>query len=364
MGQGSQGFGRESKLIAPPRKKSAGVTSRRFFIRGNPVFSTPYTPSRLARFACHAAMLCIISAAAAAADYPSRPVRIIIGFPPGGATDLVARILQPKLSEGFGKQVVVDNRPGANGVISVDIIARSEPDGHTVGFGHIGTLVISPAIQKVPYDPYKSFAPIGMMVSLQNIIIVHPSVAAKNLKEFIALAKSKPGQLNYASSGIGSPGHLATVLLESMAGIQMSHVPYKGGGPAITDLIAGHVPSFVAVISTAVPHVRSGKARAIAVTGVKRAAALPDVPTVAEAGVPGYAATNWYGLLAPAKTPKAIIDRLNKELVAALNAPDIIQQLKDNGIDAAPGTPAEFTRYVASEQKKWGDVIRRSNMKE
>ncbi len=314
-------------------------------------------------------MLLAISVAALAAsafaqEFPTKPVRMIVGFPPGGATDLVARILQPKLSEAFGKQVVVDNRPGANGVISVDIIARSEPDGHTVGFGHIGTLITSPAIQKVPYDPYQSFSPIGMMVSLQNIIIVHPSVAAKNLKEFIALAKSKPGQLNYASSGIGSPGHLAAVLLESMAGIQMSHVPYKGGGPAITDLIAGHVPSFVAVISTAVPQVRSGKARAIAVTGVKRTEALPQVPTVAESGVPGYAATNWYGLLAPAGTPKAVIDRFNKELVAALKSPDVIQQLKDRGIDAAPGSPAEFTKFVRDEEKKWLPIIKRSNIKE
>lgn len=306
----------------------------------------------------------LAAAPAFAQEFPTKPVRMIVGFPPGGATDLVARILQPKLSAALGKQVVVDNRPGANGVISLDIIARSEPDGHTVGFGHIGTLVTSPAIQKVPYDPYKDFSPVGMMVSLQNIIIVHPSVAAKNLKEFIALAKSKPGQLNYASSGIGSPGHLAAALLESMAGIQMSHVPYKGGGPAITDLIAGHVPSFVAVISTAVPHVQSGKARGIAVTGVKRTEALPQVPTVAEAGVKGYAATNWYGLLAPAKTPKPIIDRLNKELVAALNAPDVMQQLKDRGIDATPGSPAEFTKFVREEEKKWVPIIRRSNIKE
>jgi tripartite-type tricarboxylate transporter receptor subunit TctC len=305
-----------------------------------------------------------LAAAVSAQEFPSKPVRMIVGFPPGGATDLVARILQPKMSSSLGKQVVVDNRPGANGVISLDILARSEPDGHAVGFGHIGTLVISPAIQKVPYDAYKDFAPIGMMVTLQNIIIVHPSVAAKNLPEFIALAKAKPGQLNYASSGIGSPGHLATALFESMAGIRMSHIPYKGGGPAMTDLIAGHVPAFTAVISTAVPHVKSGKARAIAVTGIKRAEALPDVQTIAEAGVKGYAATNWYGLLAPAKTPKPVIDRLNKDLVAALNAPDVIQQLKDRGIDAAPGSPAEFTKFVREEEKKWVPVIKRSNIKE
>jgi tripartite-type tricarboxylate transporter receptor subunit TctC len=291
-------------------------------------------------------------------------VRFIVGFPPGGATDLVARAIQPKLSAAFGKQVVVDNRPGANGVIGLDVLARSEPDGHAVGIGHIGGLIVSPAIQKVPYDPYKSFAPIGMLVSLQNIIIVHPSVQAKNLKEFIALAKAQQGKLNYASSGIGSPGHLAGALLESMTGIAMSHVPYKGGGPAITDLIAGHVPSFIAVISTAMPHVKSGKARAIAVTGAKRADALPEVPTIAEAGVPGYAATNWYGLLAPAKTPVPVIDRLNREVAAALKAPDVVQFLKDQGIDSAPSSPAAFLSFIREEEKKWVPIIKRSNIKE
>ena len=223
-----------------------------------------------------------VSLNAIAGEFPTKPVRLIVGFPPGGATDLVARIIQPKLTELLGKQVIVDNRPGANGIISLDLLARAEPDGYTFGFGHLGGLVISPAIQKVPYDPFKSFAPIGLMVTLQNIIITHPSVPAKTLKEFIALAKSKQGQLNYASSGIGSPGHLAGELLQSMAGIQMTHIPYKGGGPAITDLLAGHVPAFFAVISTAVPHVQSGRVRAIAVTGDKRAGALPDVPTVGE----------------------------------------------------------------------------------
>jgi len=300
-----------------------------------------------------------------AADWsPTKPVRFIVGFPPGGATDLVARILQPRLTTALGKQVVIDNRPGANGVISLDIVSRSEPDGHTVGIGHIGALIISPTIQKVPYDPYKSFAPVGMLVTLQNIIIVHPTTPAKNLKDFIALAKAKPGALNFASSGIGSPGHLSGALLESMTGIQMTHVPYKGGGPAMVDLLAGHVPSFIAVISTAVPQVQSGKVRAIAVTGAKRAEALPDVPTIAEAGVPGYASTNWYGLIAPANTPPQIIARLNREVMAALKTPDVVQQLKSNGIDAAPGTPAEFTGFVRGEEKKWVPIVRKSNIKE
>ena len=319
---------------------------------------------RLALSACLSVTACALAVPAPAQEFPTKPVRMVVGFPPGGATDLVARAIQPKLTASLGKQVVVDNRPGANGVIGLEVLARSEPDGHTVGIGHIGGLIVSPAIQKVPYDPYKSFAPIGMMVSLQNIIITHPSVQAKNLKEFIALAKARQGKLNYASSGIGSPGHLAGALLESMTGLTMTHVPYKGGGPAIIDLIAGHVPSFIAVISTAMPHVKSGKARAIAVTGSKRAEALPDVPTIAEAGVPGYAATNWYGLLAPAKTPAPVIDRLNREVAAALTSPDVVQFLKDQGIDSAPSSPAEFLRFIREEEKKWVPVVKRSNIKE
>ena len=302
---------------------------------------------------------------AAAAEWePTKPVRMIVGFPPGGATDLVARIIQPKLASSLGKAIVIDNRPGANGVISNEMLKVAEPDGHTIAFGHIGTLIISPTIQKVPYDPHRDFAPIGLVVSLQNLIITHPAVPARNLKEMIAMAKAKPGGVNYASSGIGSPGHLAGVLLESMTGIQMTHVPYKGGGPAITDLLAGHVPVFFSVISTGVPHVQSGKARGIAVTGTRRAEAIADVPTVAEAGVPGYAATNWYGLLAPVKTSPAIVAVLNRHLVAALNAPDTIQHLKDRGIDAAPGTPAEFGKFIAIEEKKWVPIIRKSNIKE
>jgi tripartite-type tricarboxylate transporter receptor subunit TctC len=312
-----------------------------------------------------AALLAAAAAGAMAAEWaPTKPIRMIVGFPPGGATDLVARIIQPKMTAALGKQVIVDNRPGANGVLSNDLLAHADPDGHTIGFGHIGTLVISPTIQKVPYDVHKDFAPIGLVVTLQNIIITHPTLPAKNLKELIAIAKQKPGQLNYASAGIGSPGHLAAVLLESMTGMQMSHVPYKGGGPAITDLLAGHVPIFFAVISTGVPHVQSGKVRGIAVTGPKRAEAVPNVPTVAESGVPGYAAENWYGMLAPAKTPKAAIDRLNHDLVAALKAPDVVQQLKDRGIDAAPGSPQDFAKYIASEEKKWVPIIKKSNIKE
>jgi tripartite-type tricarboxylate transporter receptor subunit TctC len=312
---------------------------------------------------CIAAFCAAGVLSAAAAEFPSKPVRMIVGFPPGGATDLVARALQPRMSAALGHQVVIDNRPGANGIIAGELTAHAEPDGHTILLGHIGMLIISPAIQKVPYDPFKDFAPVGLTVSLQNIIIAHPTMPAKTLKEMIALAKTKPGQLNYATSGIGSPGHLAAVLLESMAGIKMSHIPYKGGGPAITDLLAGHVPLFFAVISTGVPHVQAGKARGLAVTGSQRAEAVPDVPTVAEAGVPGYAATNWYGLLAPPKTPKPVIDRINREMTAALKAPEVSDGLKARGIDATPSSPAEFAAFIRAEDRKWTPIISQAGIK-
>lgn len=310
-----------------------------------------------------AAALAFLCGAAAAADFPSKPVRMILGFPPGGATDLVARAIQPRMSAGFGQQLVIDNRPGANGIIAGELTARADPDGHTILFGHIGVLVISPAIQKVPFDPLRDFAPIGLAVSLQNILITHPTLAVHSLKEFIALAKAKPGQINYASSGIGSPGHLAAVLLDSMAKIQLNHIPYKGGGPAITDLLGGHVPAFFAVISTGVPHVQAGKVRGIAVTGRRRVEAVPDVPTIAEAGVPGYAATNWYGLLAPAKTPAAVIERINRELTAALKSPDVAEGLKTRGIDATPDSPAEFAAFIRAETVKWRPILQQSGIK-
>jgi tripartite-type tricarboxylate transporter receptor subunit TctC len=293
---------------------------------------------------------------------PNRPLRFIVGFPPGGATDLVARLLQPKLTAGLGSQVIVDNRPGANGVISLQTVNHAEPDGNTFAMSHFGALVVSPAIQKVPYDPMAGFTHLGMLVTLQNILIVHPNVPAKTLNDFLGMAKAQPGKVNYASSGIGSPGHLATALFESMTGASLNHVPYKGGGPAIADLLAGHVPAFMAVISTAVPHVRSGKARALAVTGAKRAEALPEVPTMAEAGVKGYAAVNWYGLSAPPQLPAAIVQRLNKEFKAALSAPDLVQQLKDRGIDSSYSAGPEYVDFIRAEQKRWSSVIKGSKL--
>lgn len=323
----------------------------------------PTTPSWTASLLISAVLAAAALPALGAEAYPTRPVRIVLGFPPGGATDLVARLMAPKYTEIFKQQFIVENRPGANGVIATDLAAKAPPDGYLINMAHIGTLVISPAITKVPYDPFKDLAPVGQIVSLQNIFIVHPSLPVKSLKELIALAKAKPGKFNYATSGSGSPGHLAAELFKSMTKADIVHVPYKGGGPALTDLIAGHIEIFVAVISTAVPQVKAGKARALAVTGAKRAPALPDVPTVAEAALKGYEATNWYGFVVPAATPRPIIERLNAETVRILNMPDIQKALLDRGIDAAPSSPEEFAAHIRKENEKWVKIIKAVGIK-
>ncbi|HXF66138.1 MAG TPA: tripartite tricarboxylate transporter substrate binding protein [Burkholderiales bacterium] len=316
-----------------------------------------------ARLAAAAFSALALALPAQAQEYPTKPVRLVVGFPPGGATDLVVRLMAPKYTEIFKQQFIVDNRPGANGVIATDFTAKSPPDGYIVHLAHIGSLVISPAVGKVPYDPIKDLAPVTQVVSLQNIFIVHPSLPVKTLKELIALARAKPGRFNYATSGTGSPGHLAGELFKNMAKVDLVHVPYKGGGPALTDLIAGHIEIFVAVISTAVPQVRAGKARALAVTGARRSPALPEVPTVAEAAIKGYEASNWYGFVVPAATPQPIIERLHRETVAILNQPDIRKALLDRGIEAAPSSPLEFAAHIQRETEKWTKIIRAMKIK-
>lgn len=320
-------------------------------------FRTPFTAACLA-------MLALTAVPASADEYPTRPVRIIVGFPPGGATDLVARVIGPKLGEALKQQVVIDNRAGANGTIGADLAASATPDGYSLHLGTLGALVISPTITKVPYHPLKDFATISLAVRLQNMFLANPALAARTIPELIALEKKKPGALNYASSGLGSPGHLAGELFKSMAKVGMVHIPYKGGAPALTDLLGGQVPLFVAVISTGVPPVKSGKAVALAVTGAKRSSALPDVPTVAETpGLKGYEASNWYGLVAPAGTPKAVIERLHRDLTATLNSAEVRDALLARGIETAASTPEEFSAYIQSETEKWGKVIRAANLK-
>lgn len=315
-------------------------------------------------FATCAALLALTPGIAGADEYPTRPVRMIVGFPPGGATDLVARAIAPKLGEALKQQVIVDNRAGANGTIGAALAAAATPDGYNLHLGTLGALVISPAITKVPYDPIRDFATISLAVQLQNMFLAHPSLAAKTIPELIALEKKKPGALNYASSGLGSPGHLAGELFKSMAKVEMVHIPYKGGAPALTDLLGGQVPLFVAVISTGVPPVKAGKAVAIAVTGAKRSSALPDVPTVAESpGMKGYEASNWYGMVAPAGTPKPVLERLHKDVSATLNSAEVRDAMRARGIETAASTPEEFSAYIKSETAKWGKVIRAANLK-
>ncbi|MDB5867307.1 MAG: hypothetical protein JWO70_5113 [Betaproteobacteria bacterium] len=295
--------------------------------------------------------------------YPVKPIRLIIGFTPGGASDLVARVYAPRLSAALGQQVLVENRPGANGIIARNIVAKAPPDGHTLTLISPSTLVLNSVVEATPFDVARDFAPVARIVDLQNILITHPSLPARDLREFIRLAKAQPGKLNYATSGVGGAGHLAAQLLSTMAGIDLVHVPYRGGSIAINDLLAGHVDSFMAIISTAVPHVQSGKARAIAVSGARRSSALPDVPTMAQSGLTGYDATTWYGFVVPAGTPNPIIQRLYKEIIAITNDQAIRQHLESRGIEAFPAAPEVFAAYIKAETPKWTRLVQAAGVK-
>jgi tripartite-type tricarboxylate transporter receptor subunit TctC len=303
-----------------------------------------------------AAATMVAAAAAGAADFPTKPVRLVIGFAPGGGTDTTARALSNKLIGTLGQQVIVDNRPGHSGTIAADIVSKSTADGHTVLLGTIA-LVINPILtKKMPFDTFKDLLPVTQAVDSTNILIVHPGVAAKSVKDLIALAKAKP--LNGGSSGIGGTGHLAIELFNLQAGTKITHVPYKGGGPAMVDLLGGNIQLIFATAASSINHIKAGKARALAVTTAKRSALVPDLPTIAEAGLKGYEANNWNGFFVPAGTPRPVVARLNKELSAALLLPDIKDFLFKQGLDAAPGTPEAFAKYMKSESAKWTKVIR------
>lgn len=298
--------------------------------------------------------------AAGAADFPTKPVRLVIGFAPGGGTDTTSRALSTKLTASLGQQVIVDNRPGFSGTIAADILSKATPDGHTLLLGTIA-LVINPILtKKMPFDTFKDLLPVTQAVDSTNILIVHPSVPAKSVKELVALAKSKP--LNGGSSGIGGTGHLAVELFNLQAGTKITHVPYKGGGPAMVDLLGGNIHLIFATAASSISHIKSGKARALAVSTAKRSALVPDLPTVAEAGVPGFEANNWNGFFLPAGTPRPIVNRLNKEIATALLLPDIKSFLFKQGLDAAPGTPEQFAKYMKSEYAKWTKVIRAAGL--
>lgn len=299
-----------------------------------------------------------------AADYPVRQVRMIVGAVSGGGVDITARVVSAKLSEVLGQQFFVDNRPGAGGNIGSEAVARAAPDGYTLLMGTIAVLAINPSLYKdLPVDPVRDFAPVSRAADSTNILVVHPALPVKNVKELIALASSRPGDLVYGSSGIGTAGHLSGELFSSMAGVKMVHIPYKGGPPSMIDLIAGRLQLIFATAVVAGPQMKAGKIRALAVTTAKRSVFAPELPTIAEAGLPGFEANNWYGLVAPARTPADIISRLNKEVVALLNLAEIKDSLFKQGIEAAPSTPEEFGAYMKAEIAKWSRVVKASGAK-
>ena len=309
------------------------------------------------------AALCV-SSAFAADTYPTKPVRFVITFPPGGPTDVVVRLIGERLTHEWGQPMIIDNRGGAGGIVGTEIVSHAAPDGYTFLVGTAGGMTINPALQpKLPYDPFRDFAPVGMLVQNPQILVAHPSLAAKNVKELVALAKANPGRLNFASAGTGTATHLGLELFKLSTGIDVVHVPYKGGAPATTDLIAGQVQLLWVSIPSVLPHVKGGRLRALAVSTAKRSASAPDVPTVAESGYPGFEYSNWNALFAPAKTSAAVVKKVNASVVGALRQPDVAQKLTSQGADPAPGTPEDLARYMRSDSERWKKVIKAAGIK-
>jgi tripartite-type tricarboxylate transporter receptor subunit TctC len=307
--------------------------------------------------------LALAQAAFAQAGYPSRTISMVVGFAPGGGTDTVARIVAPKLAASIGAAVVVENKAGAGGNVATDHVAKAAPDGYTILLGNVGSLAVAPfLVAKLPYDPLRDLAPITMAVVFANVLVVDPTLPIKDLSGFVKVAREKPGAISYGSSGIGGAGHLAGELLKQMAGIDIVHVPYKGGGPAMQGMLGGQVQAIFATPVSAGGQIKAGKIRAIATTGATRSIHLPEVPTVAESGYPGYEALNWYAYLAPAATPRPIIERLNAELVRALKAPDVREQLDRQGVEPQPGTPEELRKYMERELATWGRVVKEAKI--
>jgi tripartite-type tricarboxylate transporter receptor subunit TctC len=317
-------------------------------------------------FAAVAAGLALAGAIAPtlAQEYPNRPITLVVPYAAGGGNDVMARIVAEKMSRTLGQQVVVENRPGAGGSVATRQVARAAPDGYTLVIGGTGTLAVNPTLYaNVGYDPRKDFSPVGLIGTSALIVLVNPSLAAHSVKELIALAKQDPGKLTYASAGVGSGIHLGTVLFESMAGIKLTHVPYRGTGPALTDLVGGHVAIYFSSLPSAVGITRDRKVRALAVTGAKRSEVFPDVPTVAEAALPGYEAVLHYGIVAPAGTPRPIVDKLNAALREALAAPDTRERMGKDGTEPMPSTPEEYAADIDREEAKWSAVVKASGAK-
>jgi len=304
-------------------------------------------------------LLPLASAQAQAPAFPPRNITIVVGFAAGGAADAAARLIGKKLGDNLGVPVVIDNKPGAGGNIAHQYVAKSAPaDGSVILFGSVGPLTIAPHLMKLPYDPVKDFAPITMGVNFPNVLVVHSGLKIKTFAEFVAYAKANPGKLDYASTGPGSASHLAGELLNDMAKIQTTHVPYKGGAPALQDLLGERVAAYYSTFATAQPHIESGKLIPLAVTGPARLPTLPKVPTIAESGYPGYSATNWYAFVASSRVSKDMLDRYNTELVKVLKTPEVVQSLNGHGLPPQPGTREELARYIDSESGTWARVIR------
>ncbi|MEI9803980.1 MAG: tripartite tricarboxylate transporter substrate binding protein [Pseudolabrys sp.] len=319
------------------------------------------------RFAIVALLLLHAPAAWAQTDdaknYPERPVRFVVPWPAGGGTDIFARAISDKLHQALGQPFLVENRPGASGNLGASMVARSTPDGYTIMIGTI-TLATNPALyQSLDFDATKDLTTVTLVAGVPHMLVVHPSVPANNVKELIALAKAKPGKMSYASAGVGSPFQIAAELFKESAGVDILHVPYKGGAPAVADVLGHHVDMTFANLVAVLPQAKSGQVRALAVTGAKRSSAAPDVPTMAEAGLPGYEFASWFGVLAPAGTPPAIIKKLNTEIVKALRSPEISARLSEEGAELIAGSPEAFDAYLKSETAKWGKVIKAAGIK-
>jgi tripartite-type tricarboxylate transporter receptor subunit TctC len=308
------------------------------------------------------ALLALVGTAAAQPTYPNKPIRFIVPYTPAGTTDILARSIGPKLTEAWGQTVIVDNRPGGNTIIGTEALAKAPPDGYTIMMMAIAHTII-PNLLPTPYDPVKSFAAVTTVASGELVLVVHPSVAANNLQELIALAKSKPGQLNYASASTGGPLHLAGELFNMMAGVKTQHIPYKGAGSALTDLMGGQVQMFFSPTDIAIPQIKSGRLKPLAISGKARSSALPQVPTFAEGGLPDFAVKNWFGILAPAGTPRPIIDKLAAEIGRIRSMPDFKERLVSQGMEPFATTPDQFTALLKSELALYGKIIKTANIK-
>ena len=313
-------------------------------------------------FKCAVALACALAAVAASAQqYPTKPVRWIVPFPPGGGTDVISRAIAQKLTEAWGQQVIADNRPGSGGTIGLAAATKSPADGYTVVLGQLANVAIAPALYtRLPYDPVKELQPVTLVLSAPLILVAHPSLPAKNTRELLALARAKPDAITFGSPGNGTTGHLAAEVIKSTTGVKMTHVPYKGASPAITGLLGGEIAIYVSSIPPALPFMKAGRLKALGVTSAKRTATLPDVPTIAESGLPGYEVTNWYGVMVPAGVPKDILARLHTEIVRILQLPDVRQRFAGEGGDVAPNTPEQFAAFIRSEIAKWGKAVKDS----